>query len=149
MNLEEVKKFLAENEEGKAWMEEVINSKMPKPEDPKDLKIKELQKQLEHQEKDQLRQSKIDTLIKSNKNIPSELIKMLVTDDEEVTSKNIKVLEDTLKQYSKENLNSTTPYHGEYVNGNVSKEQFMSMSYQEKKQLRQTNPDVYESLINN
>lgn len=177
MELKEITNFLETNQEGKQWLQSYTDGKITKAidtwksnnlqsevdkkvkelypdEDPKDKALKELRAEMESFKKENTKKDILAQVTKSatDKNLPIEIVKLLIADDLELTNNNIKTLEGVWTKALKENVNSKIESHvpkaGTGNNGQVDKESFIKMSYQEKKQLKQENPDIYNSLVN-
>lgn len=175
ITLDTVKNFLESNEDGKKWLQSYADSKVTKgidtwktanlqneinkkvkelypDEDPKDKELKQIRAELDKIKKDNAKKEVLNDVVKTaaEKKLPVELVKLLVSDDLEKTNSNIKILEDTwnktLKQSIKGKIESGTPTPG--INaGELSKDNFLAMTYQEKKTLKRDNPDIYNSLV--
>lgn len=177
MELKEVTNFLETNQEGKQWLQSYTDGKVTKAidtwksnnlqsevdkkvkelypdEDPKDKALKELRAELDGFKKENSKKDILSevTKIATEKKLPIEIVKLLVADDLEATTNNIKTLENVWTKSLKENVNSKiepyVPKAGTGNNGQIDKASFIKMSYQEKKQLKQENPDTYNSLVN-
>ncbi|NFA42703.1 DUF4355 domain-containing protein [Clostridium botulinum] len=177
MELKDVKNFLETNAEGKQWLQSYTDGKVTKAidiwksnnlqgevdnkvkelypdEDPKDKALKELKAEIEGFRKENTKKDILSQVTKSatDKSLPIEIVKMLISDDLDSTNNNIKVLEEVWTKSLKENVNSKiepyVPKSGTGNNGQLDKSSFIKMSYQDKKQLKQDNPDIYNSLVN-
>ena len=83
--------------------------------------------------------------------LASETAKAMVEGDIATVLKNQKALIENVKKVSKgEAMASTTPPAGKTTDGTktVTKEQFDKMSYAEMVELHNTNPDLYNELLN-
>ena len=177
MNLEDVKKFLETDKEGIRWINSYIEKKNKEyidcwksknfqkeidkrikelypEEDPKDKEIKELKLEFERIKKQNAKKEVLSKIgkIANEKKLPMQIVELLVSDDLEVTNNNMKVLEDTWSAALKNSISSKIePYIPTYGNNDslISKQNFINMSYQDKKKLKQENPDLYDSLTNN
>lgn len=174
LNLESVKNFLETNEEGKRWLQSYTDNKITKgietwktnnlqsevdkkvkelypDEDPKDKALKQLKLEFEKLKQDTAKKEILSqaSKIAAEKKLPMEIVQLLVADDLDTTNSNIKILEDIWTKSLKESIKSKVePYTPTSGNSHeVTKESFINMSYQDKKQLKKENPDLYNSLI--
>ena len=103
-------------------------------ETPEQKAIRELQEKLENMEKEKSRAEMVakfkDTLVE--KNIPGKLIDFVLGDDEDSTSANITLFEDTMKSY---------------INNQVQNK--LNGGYKPPKQEETATAKTYESLLNN
>lgn len=172
ITLDQVKNFLETDPEGQkllqsfsdakvtkaieTWKENNLQSEVDKkvnelyPEqDPKDIEIKKLSLELENFRKQSLISELTGEAIKTamEKKIPVDIVKLLVTSDKDKNNANIQTLEETwnaaLKEHIKLNINSTTPNFSNSNNSNININDFNEMSYQDKKSLKQNNPELY------
>lgn len=175
VTLDIVQNFLETNEEGQKWLQSYSDAKVTKgistwkennlqaevdekvkklypSEDPKDSEIKKLSMELEEMRKQTLMADLTNEALKTaaDKKLPQDIVKMLVTSDRDKTNSNIQALEEvwntTLKDHIKSNVNSTSPNFNDGGANGINIDRFNQMSYQEKKSLRQSNPDLYGEL---
>lgn len=175
ITLDTVQNFLETNEEGQKWLQSYSDAKVTKgistwkennlqaevdekvkklypSEDPRDSEIKKLSMELkEMKNKSSMSEFTGEILkIAAEKKLPQEIVKMLITSDKDKTNSNIQALEEVwntaLKENIKGNINSTTPNFNTGGNNEINIEQFSQMSYQDKKSLRQENPELYSEL---
>jgi Domain of unknown function (DUF4355) len=176
IGLEDVQKLVNEKEDFKKWidsekdkhfskgldtwkqkslpsvLDEEIKKRFPE-KDPKDLENESLRTELENFKKEiLLKDLKAKALtIASEKKIPSKIIDFFIGQDEESTVSNLSVFEEVMESYVKaqvdERLNNThQPPSGGGNPSVITKEKFQSMGYQERVQLKEDNPELYEQL---
>lgn len=175
ITIEQVKNFLETDPEGQKLIQSISDAKVTKgietwkennlqsivdekvkelypEEDPKDLEIKKLSMELENFKKQSLiSELRTKAVAKATeRKLPVEIVKLLVTDDSKTNEANLETLDnawnEALKNHIKSNVNSTTPNFNKDNKNGISIEQFNSMDYQDKKKLRQENPELYEEL---
>lgn len=175
ITIEQVKEFIETDEEGQKLLQSLTDSTVTKAidtwkennldkvvdkkiaelnpsEDPKDKKIKELHKELEEfKQQTLMSEIKSEALqVASEKKLPADIVKLLITSDKDKTNSNIEAFEsvwtETLKGHRKESVSSSTPEVSQFDNKSISLDQFKDMSYQDKKELKQVNPDLYGEL---
>lgn len=176
LTLEKVKNFLETNEEGKKWLQSHTDNKITKAidtwkannlqgeidkkvkelypdEDPKDKELKQLKAEFESLKRENTKKDILSQVSKSaaEKNLPLEMVQLLISEDLDTTNNNIKTFEEVWTKSLKDNIKTKiepyTPVKGN--GGEVTRESFINMSYQDKKQLKREDPDLYSSLINN
>lgn len=124
-----------------------------KNETPEQKEIRELKERLDKADKEKARAEMIakykDVLVE--KKIPSNMIDFLLAQDDEATGANIELFENSMKQYIetgiKEKLGDSeyTPPVGGCQIG-ITKEQFNKMSYKERVELFNSDPETYNKL---
>lgn len=124
-----------------------------KNETPEQKEIRELKERLDKADKEKARAEMIakykDVLVE--KKIPSNMIDFLLAQDDEATGANIELFENSMKQYIetgiKEKLGDseyTPPVGGGQIG--ITKEQFNKMSYKERVELFNSDPETYNKL---
>ena len=86
----------------------------------------------------------------ASKNLPIEFAEMLKAEDAESTFENIKVFEakfnEAVEKLVNERLRGNTPKARSEVSSGMSKEAFDKLSYKEKVELYNTDPELYNKL---
>lgn len=153
--IEKMKKYLTEDVTGKQWFTEYAKGLGLTPEViPEDNELTQLKSEFETFKKESSKKDILNQISKSaaEKKLPMGIVEMLISADMDTTNKNIKKLEDiwtkSLTDSIKDKVKPFIPTTGN-KGGDVTKESFIGMSYQDKKQLKQESPDLYNSLVNN
>jgi hypothetical protein len=88
--------------------------------------------------------------IMAARNVPLELADLLVTEDNEKTLENIKVVERAIKNQvaalAKDLQKGNTPQAGSTVSGKVTKEQFSKLNIADKEKVRISNPELFKEF---
>lgn len=86
----------------------------------------------------------------ASKNLPIEFAELLKAEDAESTFENIKIFEakfnEAVEKLVSERLRGNTPKARTEVASGISKEAFANMSYKEKVELYNTDPELYNKL---
>ncbi|TCN25489.1 DUF4355 domain-containing protein [Mesobacillus foraminis] len=177
--VDEVSKFVGENEEGKKWfdsqkdkffsksletwktnnLEKIISDELAKrnpSETPEQKRIRELEDMFKRMESEKVRESlKNKALtIANEKKIPSQILDFFIGQDEESTVSNLDLFEEAMQAFVKLQVDerlkgSYTPPAGGQDPQGITKEQFQKMGYLERVKLQQDNPELYEKLTKN
>lgn len=153
--IEKMKKYLESDAAGQAWFTEFSKGQGLVPEviPEEDTPLTKLQKEFENYKKESSKKDILAQVSKAaaEKKLPMGIVELLTSDNIELTNSNIKTLEDIWTKSLKEGINTKvqpfTPTTGT-TGGDVTKEAFVAMSYQDKKKLNTENPDLYNSLVN-
>lgn len=90
--------------------------------------------------------------ILAEKGLSPQLVEFVVAEDAETMSSNISLLERCFKESVKAEVNKrlagNAPKKGLPLEKTITKEDFLKMSYSELMELKQNNPDIFESLSN-
>ena len=110
--------------------------------------------QLEQKEKEfNIAQNKLEaTKVLANRELPIEFVDYVVADDAETMMENITALERVFKAAVQDavakRIASPAPKVGQVKQTGMTKDDFKKLSFSERTQLYQTNPDLYEKLRN-
>lgn len=124
-----------------------------KNETPEQKEIRELKERLDKADKEKAKAEMISKYkdVLTEKKIPSNMIDFLLAQDDETTEANIELFENSMKQYIetgiKEKLGDseyTPPVGGGQIG--ITKEQFNKMSYKERVELFNSDPETYNKL---
>ena len=124
-----------------------------KNETPEQKEIRELKERLDKADKEKAKAEMISKYkdVLAEKKIPSNMIDFLLAQDDETTGANIELFENSMKQYIetgiKEKLGDseyTPPVGGGQIG--ITKEQFNKMSYKERVELFNSDPETYNKL---
>lgn len=124
-----------------------------KNETPEQKEIRELKERLDKADKEKAKAEMISKYkdVLAEKKIPSNMIDFLLAQDDETTEANIELFENSMKQYIetgiKEKLGDseyTPPVGGGQIG--ITKEQFNKMSYKERVELFNSDPETYNKL---
>lgn len=111
--------------------------------------------QLEQREKEfNLAQNKLEaTKVLANRELPIEFVDYIVAEDAETMMENISTFERLFKGAVQDavakRISSPSPKVGAVKQVGMSKEDFQKLTFTERQQLYQTNPDLYNKLRNN
>lgn len=123
VNVEDIEKYVTEDEEGKKWFDSVkdkhfnkaldtwksnnltkliddeVKKKFPS-KDEKDIEVENLKVEIEKMKKEKLHEALTSKAIKiaSDKNLPLNLVDFFIAQDEEATVNNLKVLEESFNK---------------------------------------------------
>lgn len=111
--------------------------------------------QLEQKEKEfALAQNKLEaTKVLANRELPIEFVDYIVAEDAETMMENINAFDMAFKAAVQDavvkKIGSQSPKVGSVKQTGMTRDDFKKMSFSERTQLYQTNPDLYEKLKNN
>lgn len=125
-------------------------------ETPETKRIKELEQRVAQaeQERTQERLKNIATTTLSEKNLPIELVGLLVGTDEDTTNKNIDLVANVFDKAIKTSVEERFKSNGRQVGNNsqeqktITKEEFDKMTYAQKVELYQNEPETFNKLTN-
>lgn len=137
-----------------SYLEKAIKDKENEGKTPEQIRLLELEKKLESMEKEKTKAELMAKYTKTlnEKNLPSELVNFIITDNEEVINENIGKFENmfksTVDSLVQEKLKGGqyVPPKGETTPNSIKKEDFNKMSYRERVALKNDNPNLYEEL---
>ena len=90
--------------------------------------------------------------ILAEKGLSPQLVEFVVAEDAETMSSNISLLERCFKESVKAEVNKrlagNAPKKGLPLEKAITKEDFLKMSYSELMELKQNNPEIFESFTN-
>ena len=124
-----------------------------KNETPEQKEIRELKERLDKADKEKAKAEMINKYkdVLTEKKIPSNMIDFLLAQDDETTEANIELFENSMKQYIETGIKAklgdseyTPPSGGGKVG--ITKEQFNKMSYKERVELFNSDPETYNKL---
>lgn len=137
-----------------SYIEKAIEDKANEGKTPEQIRLAELEQKLANMEKEKTKAELMAKYTKTlnEKNLPSELVNFIITDNEEVINENIGKFEnmfkstvDTLVQ-EKLKGGQYVPPKGETTPNSIKKEDFNKMSYKERVALKNDNPNLYAEL---
>lgn len=124
-----------------------------KNETPEQKEIRELKERLDKADKEKAKAEMISKYkdVLAEKKIPSNMIDFLLAQDDETTGANIELFENSMKQYIETGIKAklgdseyTPPVGGGQIG--ITKEQFNKMSYKERVELFNSDPETYNKL---
>lgn len=124
-----------------------------KNETPEQKEIRELKERLDKADKEKAKAEMISKYkdVLTEKKIPSNMIDFLLAEDDETTGANIELFENSMKQYIETGIKAklgdseyTPPVGGGQIG--ITKEQFNKMSYKERVELFNSDPETYNKL---
>lgn len=124
-----------------------------KNETPEQKEIRELKERLDKADKEKAKAEMISKYkdVLAEKKIPSNMIDFLLAQDDETTEANIELFENSMKQYIETGIKAklgdseyTPPVGGGQIG--ITKEQFNKMSYKERVELFNSDPETYNKL---
>lgn len=138
-------------------VDEEVGKKFPA-DTPEQKALKELQQELENMKREKAYESVRNKALKfsTEKQLPIEIIDLLVSHEEEATFKNLEVVESVFSSHVQKLVDAEVKKRlgesGQNIkaskdNGSaITKEIFNTMSYQDRVALLTTNPDLYKEL---
>ncbi|GKX65830.1 DUF4355 domain-containing protein [Inconstantimicrobium mannanitabidum] len=138
------------------YIEEAIKAKSNEGKTPEQLKLEELQNQLDSMQKEKTRaemQNKF-TKVLGEKGLSTDLIDFVLGNDDDSTNANIEKIGSIItsltdnKVKDKLSNSSYVPPKSENNTNTITKEQFNKMGYKEKLNLYKTDQETYNNLIN-
>ena len=137
-----------------SYIEKAIEDKANEGKTPEQIKLVELEQKLANMEKEKTKAELVAKYTKTlnEKNLPSELVNFIITDNEDVINENIGKFENmfksTVDSLVQEKLKGGqyVPPKGETTPNSIKKEDFNKMSYKERVALKNDNPNLYAEL---